>query len=105
MGTTDPEALETAIYGSTRAFYGIAIENDLENLYMTYWDRLMIVGTLLGKGMYTSMTLTKTSDTVLDLAGTGAYSGTFLTDSTNCSNGVCTMPAPTGGIAQFKGLA
>jgi len=100
--TTSGKALETATFGSVRAFYGTSVTNTYDLGYKSAWSHIMLVGTLLGKGMYTSIDVTTPASGTLGTAAT--YSSYFLTDSTNCGSGVCTLSAPAGGIAQFKGL-
>jgi len=104
--TENAVELASATYGSSRAFYGFTKAATDAFAYTSLWDHIIIVGTLQGKGMYTSISITPnaTAPATSVLGAAASYSGYFLTDSTNCSSGICTVTAPTGGVAQFMGL-
>lgn len=102
--STAPNAKEfpLATYGSTLSFHGYNATSTTTLTTGAVWTHVVVAGTLKGKGIYTSVvvTLSTTSLTFGTIASTTA----IFTNTTYCTSGVCLVSAPTGGIAQFKGL-
>ena len=88
--------LAKASYGSIHAIYGADVSQATDsNLVTSAWDGMAFVGNLKGKGILGFGTVSGPTLTV---------STSVLTDTTYCSASVCSYSAPTGGVAQFKGL-
>jgi len=72
-------------------------------LTLSVWTHCVVVGTLKGKGIYTSINVTAAAASLT--FGVIAGASAIFSNATACTSGVCLVKAPTGGIAQFKGLA
>jgi len=84
-------------YGSLHYFFGMAAGNNVSNLTATAWDLIVLSGTKNGKGIV--LTAGYTSGSFI-----GVYPPATLIFTDNAVSGIVRIDAPTGGVAQFKGL-
>ena len=94
-----------ATFGTALAFWGYNNLDSSSSLDTQRFMNIAIVGTLKGKGWYSSATIDTTSlfIVITDVATTDRVF-TSTGGGGNCANGICTVYAPSGGIGQFKGL-
>ena len=93
--TDDTAVIENATYGVITACYGVALTNAVANLSATAWSKLFLTGHKQGKGIMTTADYT---------GATNTFPSATAVFTDNATSNVVTINAPTGGIAQFKGL-
>lgn len=64
----------------------------------------MFVGTFKGKGMVSSADVSFAAGITVTIGNAATYTSNKVITDTLCTDQICTISAPTGGIGQFKGL-